>query len=113
MATSMTSELIDRVRARRELFPELKKSHHFEFDSPLDRSYAGPSEYVWLNVHPGDGQDDWDLCPLNTEEYRVYNFQYEYGLGIGNQRRMTKLRSFLGDEMFCRTTLTMLFFWSV
>ncbi|MCY4093567.1 MAG: hypothetical protein OXG05_00420 [Gammaproteobacteria bacterium] len=113
MDTSITSDLIDRVRVRLELFPELKKSHHFVFVSPLDRSYAGRTEYVWLSVHPGDGEDDWELCPCNTEETRLYNFQYEYGPSIGSQRRVKKLRWFLGDEMFCRTTLTMLFFWSV
>ena len=91
----------------------MKKSHHFVFDSPLDRGYGGRTGYVWLSVHPGDGEDDWTLCPRNTEETRVYNFQYEYGPSVGSQRRLKKLRWFLGDEMFCRTTLTMLYFWSV
>ena len=66
-----------------------------------------------MSGHPSEGDDDWNLCPHNTEETRDYNFQLEYGPSVGSQRRLKKLRWFLGDEMFRRTTLTMLFFWSV
>ena len=109
----LTSDLIQRVRDRRALYPELRKSHHFVFDCPLDRTFQGQSEYIWLSVHPSEGDDDWNLCPTNTEETRDYNFQLEHGPSVGSQRRLKKLRWFLGDELFQSTTLTMLFFWSV
>lgn len=113
MTSSLTSDLIQRIRDRNTAYPELKKAHHFVFDCPLDRSYQVPSEYVWLSVHPSEGDDDWNLCPHNTEETRDYNFQLEHGPSVGSQGRLKKLRWFLGDELFQRTTLTMQFFWSV
>ena len=113
MPDSLTSDLIQRIRDRSTNYPELKEAHHFVFDCPLDRSYQGPSEYVWLSVYPSEGDDDWNLCPHNTEETRDYNFQLEHGRSIGSQRRLKKLRWFLGDELYRLTTLTMQFFWSV
>ncbi|MCY4128241.1 MAG: hypothetical protein OXG15_03235 [Gammaproteobacteria bacterium] len=62
---------------------------------------------------PERRRDDWNLCHHNTEETRDYEFQLEYGPSIASQRRLKKLRWFLGDELFRRTSLTMLFFWSV
>ena len=108
-----TNDLFQRIRNRSTVHLELQKAHHFVFDCPLDRSYRGRAEYVWLSVHPSEGDDDWDLCPHNMEETRDWNFQLEYGPSVGSQRRLKKLRWFLGDETFRHTTLTMLFFWSV
>ena len=108
-----TSDLIQRIRDRSTVHTELKNSHHFVFDCPLDPSYEGRVEYVWISVYPSEGADDWDTCSGPTEETRDYNFQQNYGRSSGSQRRMTKLRWFLGDRLFQRTSLTMQFFWSV
>ena len=105
--------MIQQVRDRSTTFQELKNAHHFVFDRPLDPSYQGNSEFVWLSVHPGEGDDDWEICNQFTEETRDYNFQLDHGPSRGSQSRIEKMLWFLGDEMFSRTTLTMLFYWSV
>ena len=106
-----TKDLIARIRARQEEHPELKRSHHFVFDCPLDRSYEGPTEVVWLGVNPGSDAEDWERHGVNTEETREYDFQVEHGRSKGSSSRMRKLRQFLGTDMFRRTTHSQLFFW--
>ena len=107
----LTSDLIARVRAHQEAHPDLKKSHHFVFDCPLDPSHDGPTEYVWLGLNPGGDDEDWARHGINTEETREYDFQVEHGRSRGSTHRLRKLRAFLGDDVFRRTTHSQLFFW--
>ena len=58
VGTASTGDLIVRVSARQEEFPELKRSHHFVFDCPLDPTYEGPTEFVWLGLNPGSDAED-------------------------------------------------------
>lgn len=106
-----TTDLIQRIRARQEEYPELKQSHHFVFDCPLDPSYKGPTEFVWLGLNPGSDDEDWERHGVNTEETRQYNYQVEFGRSTASATRMRRLYNFLGAEMFSRTTHSQLFFW--
>ena len=51
--------------------------------------------------------------PATLKRLETTTFRLEHGRSVGSQRRLKKLRWFLGDELFGRTALTMKFFWSV
>ena len=110
-ATFSTSDLISQIRRRQENHPELKRSHHFVFDCPLDRTYSGKPDYIWFGVNPGTDTEDWQRFGSNSEETRDFDFQAEHGRSKASTTRINALRVFLGDEVFHRTTHCELFFW--
>ena len=108
-----SSDLIQKIRDYQETHAELKKSHHFVFDCPLDKAHAGKPDFVWLGLNPGSDETDWQKWPSgpNMEETRDCDFQVKYGRSPGSEKRMKQLRQFLGNDLFSRTTHCELFFW--
>ena len=106
-----TSDLIAKIRAYQEKHRELLKSHHFVFDCPLDGTNVAKPDFIWFGVNPGKDDEDWHGHPSNCEESRDFDFQAELGRSTASKNRMAKLRRFLGDDMFRRTTHCELFFW--
>ena len=111
MSEFSTTDLIERIRNYQDVHTELKKSHHFVFDCPLDSTYRGKPDYVWFGVNPGSDCEDWKRSAKNSEETRDFDFQTECGRSSASANRMNKLRGFLGPERFKRTTHCELFFW--
>ena len=111
--TFQSSDLIQKIRDYQETHTELKKSHHFVFDCPLDKAHAGKPDFVWLGLNPGSDETDWQKWPSgpNMEETRDCDFQVKYGRSPGSEKRMKQLRQFLGNDLFSRTTHCELFFW--
>ena len=108
----LSGDLIEKIRKYQEANPELKKSHHFVFDAPLHPDYKGSPEYVWLGVNPGSDDEDWNRpSSSNTEETRDCDFQLINGRSKASNKRMNKLRKFLGHDRFQKTTHCELFFW--
>ena len=81
------------------------------FDCPLDRTYRGKPDFIWFGVNPGTDKEDWARFDTHSEETRDFDFQAKWGRSEASTKRMNKLRSFLGDDMFRRTTHCELFFW--
>ena len=106
-----TSDLIQRIRDYQDAHPELKKSHHFVFDCPLDAAHEGAPKYLWFGLNPGEGDKDWEIFNGNTEETRDFDFQREYGRSAGSIKRMRQLMQFLGPDVFRQTSHCELFFW--
>ena len=109
--TFSTSDLIAQVRSHQEQHRELLKSHHFVFDCPLDRTNVARPDFIWFGVNPGTDEEDWRRSSTNSEETRDFDFQAEHGRSKASERRMEKLRRFLGADRFQRTTHCELFFW--
>ena len=65
-----SSDLIQKIRDYQDTHTELKKSHHFVFDCPLDKAHAGKPDFVWLGLNPGSDETDWQKWPSgpNMEE---------------------------------------------
>lgn len=108
-----TSDLIAKIRDYQSRNQELmRNSHHFVFDCPFGLTPDAKPKYIWMGLNPGDDTNDWSVTGnKNSEETRDYDFQREIVRSSGSARRMTKLKSFLGDEVFNLTTHTQLFFW--
>ena len=108
-----TSDLIAKIRDYQSRNQELmRNSHHFVFDCPFGLASDAKPKYIWMGLNPGDDTNDWSVTEnKNSEETRDYDFQRAIVRSSGSARRMTKLRSFLGDEVFNLTTHTQLFFW--
>ena len=106
-----TTDLIERIRAYQSENAELLRSHHFVFDCPLDQQYTRKPRFVWIGVNPGSDCDDWMRLPENTEESRDYDFQIEHGRSEGSANRLSNLRHFVGENVFCRMTHSQWFFW--
>jgi len=65
-----------------------------------------------MGINPGNDEEDWGKTNyMNDEETRERNFQEIYGRSRGSKTRMTKLKTFLGQSVYDRTTHTELFFW--
>ncbi|MCB6182577.1 hypothetical protein LIN78_03305 [Leeia sp. TBRC 13508] len=112
MANNLSADLIERIRNYQIEKKLLKKSHHFVFDCPLNFSRPCHPRYIWIGLNPGDDNSDWETTDQkNDEETRDRNFQEVYGRSRGSKTRMTKMRHFLGQEVFDQTTHTELFFW--
>lgn len=109
--TFSTSDLNERIRDHQDAHSELKRSHHFVFDCPLESMYTGKPDYIWFGVNPGSDDEDWTQHGENTEETRDYDFQLERGRSEASTKRMKKIRKFLGPDRFGRTTHCELFFW--
>ena len=112
MGDFVTNDLIVRIRDYQSENSELLRSHHFVFDCPLDRQYAGRPRFVWLGANPGSDCDDWKRLPMNTEESRDYDFQVEHGRSPGSEKRLRRLRNFVGQDVFRRMTHSQWFFWA-
>ena len=113
MPNSLTSDLIKEIRDYQIKNPELlKKSHHFVFDCPLNFNTSSESDYIWMGLNPGNDEDDWSKTSgRNEEETRERDFQEIYGRSRGSKTRKTKIKNFLGQKVFNKTTHTELFFW--
>ena len=109
----ITSDLIQQIRDYQAQNRVLKEqSHHFVFDCPFDANAIEKPKYIWIGLNPGDDTDDWAKTNnKNSEETRDFNFQEKYGRGSRSQKRMDKVKKFLGEEFFSFTTHTELFFW--
>ncbi len=108
-----TSDLITKVREYQEKNTILKeKSHHFVFDCPFNKTINIKPSFIWIGVNPGADKNDWAKTNYkNSEETRDYDFQEECGRSEHSEKRMNKVRKFLGNEFYNITTHTELFFW--
>ena len=108
-----SSDLISQIKEYQEKHSVLSlKSHHFVFDCPFDSEAIETPDFIWIGLNPGGDQDDWAKTDgKNDEETRDRNFQEIYGRSSLSKRRMTKVRNFLGNNNFRKTTHTELFFW--
>tara|TARA_X000000368_G_scaffold265975_1_gene210634 strand:- start:281 stop:967 length:687 start_codon:yes stop_codon:yes gene_type:complete len=109
-----TTDLIQSIRDYQEHHRVLmEKSHHFVFDCPLnyDTKDCKP-DYIFLGINPGSDASDWVRTNnKNAEETRDSNFQLDFSRSPNSKSRMTKLKNFLGQDTFNKTTHTELFFW--
>ena len=113
MSNSLTSDLIKEIKAyQNRNFELLRKSHHFVFDCPLNFKNSRKTEYIWMGLNPGSDESDWAKTNgRNDEETRDRDFQEIYGRSAGSKTRKTKIKNFLGQNVFDKTTHTGLFFW--
>ncbi|AUG53369.1 hypothetical protein [Thalassospira marina] len=113
MSNRISSDLIAEIREYQKIhFELLKNSHHFVFDCPMNFDVSADPEYVWMGFHPGDDEDDWEKTQgINDEETRDRDFQEIFGRSKGSKTRKTKIRNFLGQDVYNKTSYTELFFW--
>ncbi len=112
MSTFTSSDLINKIKDYQNKNSELLKSHHFVFDCPFGKNKKIKPDYIWMGVNPGKDDQDWKITgEKNDEETRDRNFQDIYGRSTNSKTRMTKIKNFLGDKCFEKTTHTELFFW--
>lgn len=108
-----TNDLIKKIEDYQNINKILKeKSHHFVFDCPLEKSFVTKPEFIWIGVNPGDDAGDWNkTAGKNSQETRAFDFQENVGRSRNSKRRIQNIKTFLGPEIFKKTTHTELFFW--
>ena len=113
MSVFSTTDIIKEIREYQEKESLLKeKSHHFVFDCPLDFSISCKPDFIWIGVNPGNDKKDWERTNgFNDEETRDRDFQETCGRSPLSKTRKTKIKNFLGKNIFDKTTHTELFFW--
>ena len=113
MTVFSTSHLIQEIRDYQTKNSELlEKSHHFVFDCPFKVGEVNKPGYVWMGLNPGSDLGDWEKTHgQNDEESRDRDFQEIFSRSRGSKTRQTKIKKFLGEEIFKATTLTEVFFW--
>ncbi len=116
MSIFSTTDLITKIRDYQKQNLELiKNSHHFVFDCPFNSTNRNKPDFIWIGLNPGN--DSYDMNREkgngreNTEETRDKDFQNIFHRSDGSRKRMKKIKDFLGQNIFDKTTHTELFFW--
>tara|TARA_B100000902_G_scaffold230224_1_gene218435 strand:+ start:754 stop:1419 length:666 start_codon:yes stop_codon:yes gene_type:complete len=103
------SIILEEIREYTQKYPELKKSHHFLFNCPLD-SQSSYADVIVVGLNPGETQPDWKYgTSLPTEESSEFDFHDELGKGRSSVRWSQLCKDYLpGSNIF----LSEFFFWS-
>ena len=62
---SNLSKTLKEIRKYPQNHNELKKSHHFLFNCPLDKG-SKIADVIVMGLNPGEAQTDWEYCLLYT-----------------------------------------------
>ena len=103
------SKTLEEIREYTQKNPELKKSHHFLFNCPLD-SESDLADVIVVGLNPGETRPDWNYgTNLPTEESSEFDFHDELGRGRSSVRWSQLCKEYLpNNDIF----LSEFFFWS-
>jgi hypothetical protein len=102
------SQTLREVRAYTEKNAELKKSHHFLFNLPLETNTQN-ADVIVIGLNPGEHDSDWHLHDRPTEETDEFDFHNEFGNGRSSLQWSKNCINFLPNQ---NIYLSEFFFWS-
>ena len=106
---SQLSKTLQEIRDYTQKNPELKKSHHFLFNCPLD-SDSNFGDVLVIGLNPGETDADWRYGNnLPTEESNDFDFHDELGRGRSSVRWSQLCKEYLPNS---NIFLSEFFFWS-
>ena len=108
MNNSISNRLKD-IREYTQNNHELKQSHHFLFNCPLDKR-SKIADVIVMGLNPGEAKTDWEYgTNLPTEESSEFDFHDEFGKGRSSVRWSQLCEEYLlNSDIF----LSEFFFWS-
>ena len=108
MTNSLSKTLKD-IREYPQKNHELKKSHHFLFNCPLDKR-SKIADVIVMGLNPGEAKTDWEYgTNLPTEESTEFDFHDEFGKGRSSVRWSQLCEDYLPNS---NIFLSEFFFWS-
>ena len=109
MKDHVISRNLSQIREYSQIHKELKKSHHFLYNSLIGEDNE-PAEVVIIGLNPGETDKDFDyLANLPTEESSEFDFHEEHGRGRSSKNWLTLCKKFSQTN---KIVLTEFFFWS-
>ena len=102
------SKNLREIREYTEKNIELKKSHHFLFNLPLEAN-AQIADVIVIGLNPGEHASDWKLHNHPTEETNEFDFHNEFGNGRSSLAWSKNCNNFLPKQ---KIFLSEFFFWS-
>ena len=107
--TSNLSKTLKDIREYTQNNRELKKSHHFLFNCPLDKK-SKIANVIVMGLNPGEAKTDWGYeTNLPTEESSEFDFHDEFGKGRSSVRWSQLCEDYLPNS---NIFLSEFFFWS-
>ena len=92
------SKTLEEIREYTQKNPELKKSHHFLFNCPLD-SESDLADVIVIGLNPGETRPDWNYgTNLPTEESSEFDFHDELGRGRSSVRWSQLCKEYLPNN---------------
>ena len=108
MANNLSKILKD-IREYPQNHHELKKSHHFLFNCPLDKE-SKIADVIVMGLNPGESKKDWEYGTiLPTEESSEFDFHDRFGRGRSSVRWSQLCQDYLPNS---NVFLSEFFFWS-
>ena len=108
MISNLSKTLKD-IREYTQNHNELKKSHHFVFNKPVDK-YSKIADVIVMGLNPGEEVADWGYeTNLPTEESSEFDFHDEFGIGRSTARWSKACKGYLPNK---NIFLSQFFFWS-
>jgi len=109
MKDHVISRNLSQIREYSQIHKELKKSHHFLYNSLIGEDNE-PAEVVIIGLNPGETDKDFDyLANLPTEESSEFDFHKEIGRGSSSKRWYQLCKQYAQTD---KIVLTEFFFWS-
>jgi len=107
--TSNLSKTLKDIREYTQNNHELKKSHHFVFNSPVDKD-SKIADVIVMGLNPGESVTDWEYeINLPTEESSEFDFRNEFGSSRSSATWSKKCKKYLPNK---NIFLSQFFFWS-
>jgi hypothetical protein len=109
MTNQVLSRNLSQIREYTKSNEELGKSHHFLYNSPINKN-ENRAEVIIIGLNPGETDKDFDYKGnLPTEESSEFNFHEENGRGSSSKRWFQLCEQYAQTD---RIVLTEFFFWS-